>query len=108
MIHFRKIWLGTTLLTLGTLTYWSCGTGQKPNGEVLARQYCAGCHVFPEPALLDKKTWAEGALPYMAIRLGVQLAKTDSSLFQNYEEQLRVEELGVFPKVPVVLSLIHI
>jgi hypothetical protein len=102
VIPFRKIWLGAILLALGTLTYWSCETGQKPNGEVLARQYCAGCHVFPEPSLLDKKTWTDGALPYMAPRLGLQLVKDDSSFFQNYEEQLRIEELGVFPKKPVV------
>ncbi len=102
MIHFRKIWLSGVILALGTLTYWSCGTGKQPNGEVLARQYCAGCHVFPEPSLLDKKTWAEGALPYMALRLGLQIVKEDSALFQNYEEQLRVEELGIFPKKPVV------
>lgn len=102
MIHFRKIWLSGTLLAVGALAYWSCGSGQKPNGEVLARQYCAGCHVFPEPSLLDKKTWSEGALPYMAPRLGLQLAKNDSAFFQNYEEQLRIEELGVFPKKPVV------
>ncbi|MPR34688.1 FG-GAP repeat domain-containing protein [Salmonirosea aquatica] len=102
MIHFRKIWLGGTLLAVGTLTYWSCGTGQKPKGEVLARQYCAGCHVFPEPSLLDKKTWVEGALPYMASWMGVHVAKDDSAIFQNFEQQLRTEELGVFPKVPVV------
>ena len=102
MIHYKKIWLAGTMLAVGTLTYWSCGTGQQPNGEVLARQYCSGCHVFPEPALLDKKTWADGALPYMAPRLGLQIVKDDSSFFQNYEEQLRIEELGVFPKTPVV------
>lgn len=100
MISFRRIWLSTTLLAVGALAYWSCGTGQKPNGEVLAHQYCAGCHVFPDPSLLDKKTWAEGALPYMAPRLGLQNIEEDSAFFQNYEAQLRVEQLGVFPKSP--------
>ena len=102
MIHIRKIWFSSTLLAVGTLAYWSCGEGQQPNGEVLARQYCSGCHLFPEPSLLDKKTWTEGALPYMAPRLGLQIVKDDSSFFQNYEEQLRIEELGVFPKKPVI------
>ena len=102
MISFKRIWLSTTLLAAGGLAYWSCGTGQQPNGEVLAHQYCAGCHVFPEPSLLDKKTWAEGALPYMAPRLGLRNTGEDSAFFQNYEAQLRVEQLGVFPKKPVV------
>jgi hypothetical protein len=44
-------------------------------GEQLARTYCSACHVFPEPQLLDKKTWQEGVLPQMAPRMGVP-AKT--------------------------------
>ena len=102
MISFRKIWLGGTLLAAGALAYWSCGTGQKPNGEVLARQYCAGCHVFPEPSLLDKSTWEKSVLPYMAPRLGLPIADSDSAFFQNYEEQERILKLGVFPDKPVV------
>jgi hypothetical protein len=97
------MWLGTSLLLAGMLAYWSCSTsGQKPNGEVLARQYCGGCHLFPEPSLLDKKAWQHGVLPYMAPRLGLQMADTDSSFFQNYEEQQRIARLGVFPDEPVI------
>jgi hypothetical protein len=35
-------------------------------GEKLARIHCVSCHAFPEPALLDKKTWTTGVLPKMA------------------------------------------
>ncbi len=35
-------------------------------GEKLARVHCISCHAFPEPALLDKKTWTTGVLPQMA------------------------------------------
>ncbi|MEO6220085.1 MAG: VCBS repeat-containing protein, partial [Ginsengibacter sp.] len=35
-------------------------------GEKLARVHCISCHAFPEPALLDKKTWTTGVLPMMA------------------------------------------
>lgn len=35
-------------------------------GEKLAKNYCASCHLFPDPSLLEKKTWAEGVLPQMA------------------------------------------
>jgi hypothetical protein len=42
-------------------------SGDQPSdGEQLARAYCGSCHVFPEPALLDKKTWEIGVLPVMA------------------------------------------
>lgn len=102
MRSFRKIWLSTTLLAVGALTYWSCGTGGEPDGEQLARQHCAGCHAFPEPTLLDKKTWAGSVLPYMAQWLGRPKPGTDSALFQNYEAQLRLDELNVFPQKPLV------
>ena len=36
----------------------------------LARQYCGSCHLFPEPNELDKKTWENGVLPQMGLRLG--------------------------------------
>ncbi len=102
MISFKRIWLSTTLVAAGALGYWSCGTGRQANGEVLARQYCAGCHAFPEPSLLDKATWQNGALPYMAPRLGISIADNDSAFFQKYEEQERITKLGVFPDRPVV------
>ncbi|NJO25168.1 MAG: VCBS repeat-containing protein [Bacteroidia bacterium] len=35
-------------------------------GEELARTHCASCHMFPEPFLLDKKSWQDGVLPKMA------------------------------------------
>src|ERR1051325_11284525 len=41
------------------------------NGRDLAQKYCAGCHLFPEPDLLDKATWKNGALPLMRNRLGI-------------------------------------
>jgi hypothetical protein len=49
-----------------------CDRPQKPHGgEQLAHTYCAACHTFPEPQLLNKKTWLEGVLPQMAVRLGL-------------------------------------
>ena len=39
------------------------------SGERLAHTYCAACHAFPEPGLLDKKTWRTGVLPQMIERL---------------------------------------
>lgn len=42
------------------------------DGADLARQWCAGCHSFPGPELLDRHTWLSGVLPAMGRRLGVQ------------------------------------
>jgi hypothetical protein len=42
---------------------------RSPDGERLARTYCSACHAFPEPGLLDKKTWETGVLPQMLERL---------------------------------------
>jgi hypothetical protein len=40
-------------------------------GELLAKKYCQGCHQFPDPSLLDVKSWEKGVLPVMAPRLGI-------------------------------------
>ena len=66
-----------TNLRLAALGFAGCalaGCGRRPPaapGERLARTYCAACHAFPEPSLLDKHSWLEGVLPQMAPRLGV-------------------------------------
>jgi hypothetical protein len=57
------------------------------NGRELARKYCASCHLFPEPELLDKATWKNGALPLMRSRLGL-----DQLEFANSPQKLVLEE----------------
>lgn len=42
------------------------------NGETFAKQYCTGCHTFPEPELLDKNTWLTQTLPAMGPHLGIR------------------------------------
>lgn len=54
-----------------------------PPGERLARTYCAACHVFPVPSLLDKRSWQEGVLPQMAPRLGVPSNTLFDGRFRN-------------------------
>ncbi|MFZ9661262.1 MAG: FG-GAP repeat domain-containing protein [Chitinophagaceae bacterium] len=48
-------------------------------GEQIAHQYCQSCHVFPDPSLLDSKTWENGVLPGMGPMLGIYHMG-----FQNY------------------------
>lgn len=39
-------------------------------GRELALLHCAVCHPFPEPNLMDKRTWQNGTLPFLRARLG--------------------------------------
>src|SRR2546430_2888938 len=61
--------LGVFFLACGALI--DCRGPHRSDGERLAQAYCAACHMFPQPALLDKRTWRTGVLPQMAERLGV-------------------------------------
>lgn len=40
-------------------------------GEALAAQYCAGCHLQPQADLLDRQTWHREAMPSMFYVLGM-------------------------------------
>jgi hypothetical protein len=60
-------------LVVITLALASC-ENETQREERLARTYCSSCHQFPEPALLDKKTWTQKVLPEMAFRMGVDLS----------------------------------
>jgi len=40
-------------------------------GERLAAVYCQSCHLLPDPALLNSKSWEKGVLPQMGPRLGI-------------------------------------
>ncbi len=64
--------------------------------ERLARTHCGSCHQFPEPALLDKKTWTQKVLPEMAFRMGVDF----SSLISISEEEYPFV-IQTLPKSPM-------
>jgi hypothetical protein len=68
-----------------------------PNGEKLAKTYCGSCHLFPEPALLDKASWTNGALPEMAKWLG--LTPADVERLPTGEI---VQDSNVFPPTPLI------
>lgn len=87
-----------TLLFTGVivLILLSCEKGkQKP--EQLAKQYCGSCHAFPEPSLLDKKSWEEGVLPQMAFRMGI-----DYGLLQSVNPDEVSEIIKVLPPQAMV------
>jgi hypothetical protein len=52
----------------------SCASKESTQ-ERLAQQHCSSCHVFPEPALLDKQTWDQHVFPEMAFRMGLDMSQ---------------------------------
>ena len=66
-------------------------------GYELAHVYCQACHLFPEPNLLDKKTWRNGALRKMAPLLGVGRINLESRADGKI-----LQEAGIFPASPLV------
>ena len=68
-------------------------------GEALAKKYCQSCHSFPDPSLLDSKSWEKGVLPNMGPRLGI--------FYYNFTEypSLRRDihlQAGYYPSEPVL------
>src|SRR5205807_1801378 len=66
-------------------------------GRTLAVQYCSVCHVFPEPDLLDKKTWREQTLRRMKIRMGLSPGEID-----RHPEAILLKASGIFPTAPML------
>lgn len=66
-----------------TLPFFIGCESESRKGERLAHQYCASCHLFPDPSLLDKKNWKEGVLPQMAFQMGFFDAKIISKFSQD-------------------------
>lgn len=68
-------------------------------GELLAQQHCVKCHLFPEPELLDQKTWTMSTLPSMGNYFGIFSHKghfgeyritREQELVENPETRLRI------------------
>jgi len=70
MKYFKPILAGTFLI----IVIISCNNSnnqKEKTGEELSKTYCGSCHLFPDPALLDKRTWKDDVLPAMAEQLGI-------------------------------------
>jgi len=66
-------------------------------GRKLSQAVCVTCHLYPEPDVLDKVTWAMSCLPSMGEWLGM----TDEPISERGLHP-RVVEKGLFPSVPVL------
>ncbi|WP_159470859.1 VCBS repeat-containing protein [Dyadobacter sp. 3J3] len=49
------------------------GDNTLAQSEALAKLRCTSCHMFPDPSLLDKKTWRDGIMPAMAEHFGIEV-----------------------------------
>ncbi len=49
------------------------GDNTLAQSKALAKLRCGSCHMFPDPSLLDKKTWREGIMPAMAEHFGIEV-----------------------------------
>jgi hypothetical protein len=84
-----KSFIASSVLGLYVLLAGQCAIFPHSQAQVLqlgrdiALNTCSGCHLFPEPGLLDKHSWEQVVLPRMAAMLGYHKAdKTiDSQLF---------------------------
>jgi hypothetical protein len=68
-------------------------------GESLAKVYCQSCHILPEPALLDARSWEKGVLPGMGPRLGIF-----RSNFERYPSSIQDTNVGksFYPSRPLL------
>lgn len=71
-------------------------------GKQLAQKYCSSCHLFPDPSLLDKKTWVDKVLPNMGWRLGIRKNGEDPYADIVPEERALVRSLNIYPSSPVL------
>lgn len=72
------------------------------SGKLLAQKYCQGCHLLPDPSLLDKKTWVNSVLPNMALRLGIRTVGTDPYADLPEVEIKAIRPLGIYPETAVL------
>jgi len=86
----------SSIAVAGWLLIERRGAGNQ-RGAKLAQTYCASCHLFPEPAVLDKASWTNGALPDMAKWLGL----TPPDLERLPDGQI-VPDSNVFPPTPLI------
>lgn len=92
-----------------------CGKGYRKNsshshvpnksikaGRVLAEKYCGSCHEFPDPSLLDSRTWENGVLPAMGPYLG--LFEHNYRRYSSFREDPNLPS-NFYPSQPAVTAV---
>ncbi|MHA8052959.1 FG-GAP repeat domain-containing protein [Aquirufa sp. OSTEICH-129A] len=90
-----------TFLFIFSTVFTACKQSADEKSEALAKETCSSCHKFPDPSLLDKKTWKEGVLPEMGYRLGIgdrfQLMTRISE--EQYQSAMAMDIYPLDPKI---------
>ncbi|WP_276374674.1 VCBS repeat-containing protein [Chryseolinea sp. H1M3-3] len=81
------------VLAIIFLSILSC-ENQQQKGKRLAKQACSSCHAFPDPSLLDKKTWEKKVLPEMAFRMGLDYTPLERISLEDQSVIVRVLPQG--------------
>jgi hypothetical protein len=71
-------------------------------GKTLAAAYCGGCHLSPDPALANKRSWENGILPAMGPRLGI--FRYGFKIYSSYVRDSNVGP-GFYPSRPLLTNL---
>ncbi|MCU0368779.1 MAG: VCBS repeat-containing protein [Cyclobacteriaceae bacterium] len=91
-------WLFYSLYVIIFLSVFASCENTEEREVRLAKQYCSSCHLFPEPGLLDKKTWMNSVLPRMGLQLGLNTF--------DYQSDVPVKDILTFlstiPPAPVI------
>jgi len=82
----------------GAVAFLAGCESPRQKEEHLARRYCSSCHMFPDPSLLDRKTWDQHVLPQMAFRMGLP----DMNMLMRMSEADRTIILSSLPGKPMV------
>ncbi|MEO7802083.1 MAG: VCBS repeat-containing protein [Ginsengibacter sp.] len=77
-----------------SVSYYNIEAGAK-----LSQQFCSQCHQFPDPSLLDAKSWAKGVLPQMGPRLGIE--KNGFETYPSYKNDPYLKE-SIYPAKPLL------
>ena len=110
------IYLLLVAFSLGLWYIWksgnknSAGIGKQPvskshnlqKGQLLFNDYCASCHLLPEPKHLTKKVWQNHVLPVMAIKMGLVDDTYDRKI--SGEELLIEKANHLIPEKPMIGS----
>lgn len=105
--HWHNLQLLCLAVVIGWILLYACSpkktepTTQQhaasPDGEKLSRLHCGSCHAYPDPGLLDKRTWKEQVLPNMAHRFGIYADRSRDTLIEQGIGGRMVEQAGIFP-----------
>ena len=101
--HFRGnfFWITATFVAV---FFSFCSLPTEPmDGSQLAGAYCATCHAYPEPQLLDQATWKNYVLPRMGQFLGIyKNQKQRDTLLNQDGSSSYLQEKNIYPASPLL------